>query len=400
MKKRGFTLIELLAVIVVLAIIALIATPIVLNVIKDAEESAVLRSAENYMNAVENAIASANMNESGTFKPTLWTINLDGNLNCDGLDYDLAVDISGTYPIKGSIYFENNMITNIELGYESARKYVVNGENGNLVYGYKKYKDGEIVYYDVITGENCTNYHEDNSIIGYNGIYKGENSRKTTDNQNSCLKFYSFNDDKNNSSLNLLLDHNTTAQCGWNGKHNVKSGPITVLNQLYNDTKEWLITGMLEGYNANQVEQSSGAGYQIDYNSYDDKKYNARLITAKEISQITNNTDWNQTIDSGEEFFLETNSNVESDDCKNGNNLGCRFGWLYDRTDKNCLDYGCSNNSNVDNVGYWTISPCATWGSTAWYVTHTGKLSRHYVTNSGYSTGIRPVITVKKESIF
>ena len=110
MKKRGFTLIELLAVIVVLAIIALIATPIVLNVIKDAEESAVLRSAENYMSAVENAIASANMNESGTFKPTLCTINLDGNLNCDGLDYDLAVDISGTYPIKGSIYFENNIL--------------------------------------------------------------------------------------------------------------------------------------------------------------------------------------------------------------------------------------------------------------------------------------------------
>ena len=34
MKKKGFTLIELLAVIVVLAIIALIATPIVMNVIK------------------------------------------------------------------------------------------------------------------------------------------------------------------------------------------------------------------------------------------------------------------------------------------------------------------------------------------------------------------------------
>ena len=34
-KKGGFTLIELLAVIVILAIIALIATPIVLNIIND-----------------------------------------------------------------------------------------------------------------------------------------------------------------------------------------------------------------------------------------------------------------------------------------------------------------------------------------------------------------------------
>ena len=38
MNKKGFTLIELLAVIVILAIIALIATPLVLKYIKKAEE--------------------------------------------------------------------------------------------------------------------------------------------------------------------------------------------------------------------------------------------------------------------------------------------------------------------------------------------------------------------------
>ena len=38
MKRKGFTLIELLAVIVVLAIIALIATPIVMNTIKNARK--------------------------------------------------------------------------------------------------------------------------------------------------------------------------------------------------------------------------------------------------------------------------------------------------------------------------------------------------------------------------
>ena len=35
MNKKGFTLIELLAVIVILAIIALIATPIILGIIND-----------------------------------------------------------------------------------------------------------------------------------------------------------------------------------------------------------------------------------------------------------------------------------------------------------------------------------------------------------------------------
>ena len=43
--KKGFTLIELLAVIIILAIIALIATPIILNVIDDAKKSAGLSEA-------------------------------------------------------------------------------------------------------------------------------------------------------------------------------------------------------------------------------------------------------------------------------------------------------------------------------------------------------------------
>jgi len=55
MNKKGFTLIELLAVIVILAIIALIATPIILGIIEDAREGAKERSAELIANSVELA---------------------------------------------------------------------------------------------------------------------------------------------------------------------------------------------------------------------------------------------------------------------------------------------------------------------------------------------------------
>ena len=55
-NNKAFTLIELLAVIVILAIIALIATPIVLNIIKDSRESSGLRSAEMYLDAVEQSV--------------------------------------------------------------------------------------------------------------------------------------------------------------------------------------------------------------------------------------------------------------------------------------------------------------------------------------------------------
>ena len=58
MKNKGFTLIELLAVIVILAIIALIATPIILGLINDSRKSANMRSAELVYSGVENAYAS------------------------------------------------------------------------------------------------------------------------------------------------------------------------------------------------------------------------------------------------------------------------------------------------------------------------------------------------------
>ena len=51
--KKGFTLVELLAVVVLLAIVALIATPIIGNVIETSRESANQRSIEGYARAVE-----------------------------------------------------------------------------------------------------------------------------------------------------------------------------------------------------------------------------------------------------------------------------------------------------------------------------------------------------------
>ena len=59
MNKKGFTLIELLAVIVILAIIALIATPIILNIINDTKKESLVRSAENYLRAVEQSIGDS-----------------------------------------------------------------------------------------------------------------------------------------------------------------------------------------------------------------------------------------------------------------------------------------------------------------------------------------------------
>ncbi len=62
MKQKGFTLIELLAVIVVLAVIALIATPLVMNAIEDARKGALERSYDYIEDSASNYVY-ANYNE-------------------------------------------------------------------------------------------------------------------------------------------------------------------------------------------------------------------------------------------------------------------------------------------------------------------------------------------------
>ena len=57
MNKKGFTLIELLAVIVILAVIALIATPVIMNAISNAKQGAWKDAAYGIIKATENAFA-------------------------------------------------------------------------------------------------------------------------------------------------------------------------------------------------------------------------------------------------------------------------------------------------------------------------------------------------------
>ena len=53
MKKKGFTLIELLAVIVILAIIALILTPVISNIIDSARKSAFKRTVDGVLTSAK-----------------------------------------------------------------------------------------------------------------------------------------------------------------------------------------------------------------------------------------------------------------------------------------------------------------------------------------------------------
>jgi type IV pilus assembly protein PilA len=108
MNKKGFTLIELLAVIIILAIIALIATPVVLNVVEKARQEAKVSSAYGVVDAAKYVYMESMMSSTGVVtsgnaadlkvsgeKPTAgtWTVNTsststDPVITIDGVTFD------------------------------------------------------------------------------------------------------------------------------------------------------------------------------------------------------------------------------------------------------------------------------------------------------------------------
>ena len=127
MRKNGFTLIELLAVIVILAIIALIATPIILGIINDAREESNERSIELYASAVRNGIAA--------YQLRTWNEVLPGTYNKDNeLPFEVEYD--------GKVDCENIIIS--EDGKVSLDKCTVNGGTKEYSYGIEENSTAKI----------------------------------------------------------------------------------------------------------------------------------------------------------------------------------------------------------------------------------------------------------------
>ena len=386
MKKKGFTLIELLAVIVVLAIIALIATPIVMNTIKNAKKGAAERGVDNYIKQVETAIATSKLDNQEVVDGT-YTIESDGNIcpltGCGENDKDkITIEMNGEKPKSGTVVIKNGQVTtdsSMTIG-----DYTVSYNPTNKKYeakpSVKKYNNGEVVYFNVTTGEKCSDYTETQSNTGV---------------KEGCMKFYAFNDN-GGDTLNLILDHNTTATVAWNSSGSNVNGPKEVLDQLKNDTSSWKGTITPTNYTMNQSSQTSKASYTIDYS-----EYKARLITANEIAEITGNTTWDEK-NASREFYFDTNTQTPSDTCKSENTSGCKYGWLYDRTNTSCTEFGCLNNSDQTTYGYWTASSYAADSTYALYVYYYATVDnynggRGVIASSDY--GVRPVITVLKSKL-
>ena len=120
--KKGFTLIELLAVIIILAIVALIATPIILDVVEDAKISAASSEANVIVSGINTYCATAEM--KAQIDDSYTDICADGVTSSE-----VATMVNlGNATISGNPTFENGRVTAITV-ISNGYKVVMTGGN-------------------------------------------------------------------------------------------------------------------------------------------------------------------------------------------------------------------------------------------------------------------------------
>ena len=177
MKRKGFTLIELLAVIIVLAIIALIATPIIFNVIENAKIKSLENSCYGVIDAVRTKYAEGLLNSE------------NGLVDLTGDVADLT--IAGEHPYMGTWEIDNSK-DSAERGikiqgvkFQSMKNYTCSNvdENGAITSKVSCEKDGPDEVQPTITAKQATvevNKGTDKRIKDYFTVKFGKTGGQAT----------------------------------------------------------------------------------------------------------------------------------------------------------------------------------------------------------------------------
>ena len=215
-KKNGFTLIELLAVIIVLAIIALIATPIIFNVIENAK----IKSLENSCYGVIDAVRTK-------YAEGLLNLNKITNGNVNELTVSGEKPMAGTWTIDNTKNSDERGIKIVGVKFASMKNYTCSNvdENDKITSKVTCEKDGVDEQEPTISAKEATvtvNKGTDVKIKNYFNVKFGKTGGQVT-----C-------EVENVSSLDAG-DH--TVKCtatGTNGKTAEATVKITVSNTVSN----------------------------------------------------------------------------------------------------------------------------------------------------------------------
>ncbi len=177
MKRKGFTLIELLAVIVILAVIALIATPMIMDVIEKSKKGAAESSADGYISAVEQYKIVSQLDGDKSLEDGTYTVSELASYN---------IEVKGKKPSDGTIVISSGKIMDYQLQFD---QYVVtyDSEQQKGVAEKKEYEVTEIKKFEEVTLADGSRWYiieEDDTTVMLFSMY---NINVTTNKQDNTL---------------------------------------------------------------------------------------------------------------------------------------------------------------------------------------------------------------------
>ena len=413
MNKKGFTLIELLAVIVILAVIALIVTPIVTGIIRSAKEQANARSVEGHIKNVEYAII------------------LNAFSSASGMDaYDnvtsgATIEAEFTLPTNDTITCTSYTI--LHGAVQSAEGCSATGWNKTYTYtiGNGAVVDASVEFNGTYVAANQNDTHKgivylDPSDLGR----KCDENSTITDTNTGCKKFYIFDDSGN--TIKMIMDRNLGDNVPWISRDDAIKILTDGQYSSFADVPEEAIPSVMEiisNFDMTTFEPVTlNAQFTIEAAGWIGRP---RLITGDEVAHIVgadreNTIKWSSTKSWNMGFDIDTSTEIGwyyLDGGRNSNptiydenSYGWQkeyatstrksiYAWLFDYTD-GCTNGGC-NIEDESTTGYWastkieyivsgTEEPCS-------YIV-SGNIFGGDVAFSDYY-GIRPVISVSKSLI-
>ena len=355
-NKKGFTLIELLAVIVILAIIALIVTPVVSNIVANARIAANARSVEGHIRNIELAIITKAFGENSTgdldFFDTITSgATIESSLSRPGNDNVTC----SSYTIKHGTVLSASGCKDNENKWD--KTYTYSNSEGAVVFEFKG------TYVAPTSGQTHLGivYMDPTDV---KAVCNSNSSITTT--PSGCKKFYIYDD--SGGTYKMINDRNLEAKIAWNSSGSNASMSTAFTQSLDKIKEAWESTG------------------------------NVRLITADEIAAIVEKENWSSSTATTSDYFYfgskdTTNYSSQTTEQKS---IQQSYHWLFDYTN-GCTSYGCQT-ADSSTYGYWTSNKVSGTYNYVWHVAPSGILS-HYGYANSTNNGIRPVLEIPKSLI-
>ncbi len=398
-RKKGFTLIELIAVLVILAILALIVTPLVMNIIRKAKVSADRRSVDAYGRSVELAIAT-HLLDTGAFPTDLKNLNVEYTGKVVVCNVMQMKENGGIYLSECSVGTKAVKDSSTEDGYYHYGTRDITNEEFVDMYGLAL-KNASVAYFNT-NGNPVEDYttltidYKGKPVacevtVNYDGtIYmtkcKVNNVDVTSDTEDGYYHYgeitfrpYNIGDQVSYNNVDYYVIKDTDSNVTL-----LKAEPLTVAE--------------VNQYGAGHVNRytSSSVGTAYNNNGYGGMAYYSSETCVKVNGSWVSTGCTTNYAQSEVKYAVDAWKTAQAPQALDARLI------TYEEltTDLGCSSSSCTNSSNSwlynSNYYYWTMSPDNNSASNVWIVGSGGSLFI-YTVNCDYV--VRPVITINKSAL-